>query len=81
MAVVARRLGISRRRAYHLVHEGRLAAINFGERLWRVSERELLRYMEQCRRRTLEDLGLDAGLGSGRADRPRRAPAPAPAPG
>lgn len=70
--VAARRLGISRRRVYTLIYEGRIAAINFGERLWRINERELLRYMAACKQRCREELGLDLGLGSGRADRPRR---------
>jgi excisionase family DNA binding protein len=73
VTVVAKRLGISRRRAYSLIHEGSLEAVNFGERLWRVAESELLRFMEQCHRRTQEELGLDLGVGTGRADRkPRR---------
>lgn len=72
VTAIAKRMGISRRRVYTLIQEGRIPAVNFGERLWRVRERDLLRYMEHCGRRSLEERGLDLGITGGRADRIRR---------
>lgn len=73
VAQVAKRLQLEAKYLYTLIKTDRLKATNFGQRMWRVHESDLRRFIDDSGRRTREEQGFDLELGSGRVKKDRAA--------
>ncbi len=47
---VSERLRLKRATVWHYIREGKLKAIRFNKRTWRILEKDLNKFLKQCRR-------------------------------